>query len=63
MAKLNAYPKDKNISFHPRRIARSIAKANMERVGNNHLKYRFSLDWKKWVLRDAKSIKKGRKNK
>jgi len=41
----------KAVSFHPRKLARSVAKANMKRAGIQKINSSFSLNWRKWVTR------------
>jgi|GEM_PF-3337217 len=37
--------------FYPRKLARSVAKANMARAGVQHINRNFSLNWRNWVHR------------
>lgn len=41
----------KPTGFYPRRLARSIAKANMRKAGVQHVNRNFALNWKNWVTR------------
>jgi len=35
--------------FYPRKLARSVAKANMRRAGVQHINRNFALNWRNWV--------------
>lgn len=39
----------KTVSFHPRKLARSVAKANMKRAGIQKVNRRFALNWRNYV--------------
>ena len=39
----------KPTGFYPRKLARSVAKANMRRAGVQHVNRNFALNWRNWV--------------
>lgn len=39
----------KTVSFHPRKLARSVEKANMKRAGIQKVNRHFALNWRNYV--------------
>ena len=42
--------KQKQRGFHPRKLARSIAKANMKKAGIEHINSMFAYNWRDFVF-------------
>lgn len=38
------------VGFFPRKLARSIAKANMEKAGVKHINSVFAYSWREWIF-------------
>lgn len=38
-----------NVTYKPRKLARSVAKANMKRAGMRNINDGFSYNWRNWV--------------
>lgn len=37
------------VTYSPRKLARSVAKANMKRAGMRHINRGFAMNWRNWV--------------
>ncbi len=58
MARLGGRLKGQPTGFYPRKLARSIAKANMKRYGVRHVNKNFSRYWTQFVFLKKRSAKK-----
>ncbi|MBQ7671315.1 MAG: hypothetical protein IJS45_11460 [Clostridia bacterium] len=50
MESINTEKQTKKYRFYPRKLARSVAKANMRRAGMRKINRRFQKYWKEFVI-------------